>query len=268
MKSSSIILTVHNKAWLLPKSLKAIQTLTNWDDTEIIFVVDGCTDDSLKIIREWCRENVWDIETTVMISNNVFETKANNIGIKESIADYVIIIQDDQIPAEQDWNVRLLEPFMKWSDVFAVSAGCAHNWEYNIENKGSDINGWSDLLNHIHHANKSNTERDIFAVRDSCNRGPLAIKLSDMYELCCFDEMFSPQDSDDHDLMYRAKKELNKMCGFYHVCFVSEAAWGGTRNEDGSTKQWMLDANKKNAALLYERHKDVMHNHVIENRYI
>lgn len=270
---STIILTIHNKQDLLPLLLTKLYEETNWIETEIIFVVDGCTDNSLALVEDWCNHHFY-ILTEVIITPNLFETKANNVGLKRARGKYVIIIQDDMIVNEKDWNVRILEPFHKWDDVFAVSANCAHNWELNPNSQGIK-DGWSYLLNHIDHANKTNTPRNVFAIRDSVNRGPLAINRSALEKLNYFDEKFAPLDCDDHDLMYRMQHfmRLKKgnyaiplVCGFYSVEWYSKPEWGGTRDQDGKPKQWALDAQIKNIKLLYERHKDYIHIHKNENR--
>ena len=41
-------------------------------------------------------------------------------------------------------------------------------------------------------------------------------------ELNYFDEEFSPQDMDDHDLMFRMRKKLGKVCGCYWIGMRSE----------------------------------------------
>ena len=61
------------------------------------------------------------------------------------------------------------------------------------------------------------------------NRGPLMINLKDLKKLNYLDEIYSPQDMDDHDLMFRAHKELGKVCGLYSINFKSDNDWGGTR---------------------------------------
>ena len=45
---------------------------------------------------------------------------------------------------------------------------------------------------------------------------------SDLQKLNYLDEEFSPQDMDDHDLNYRAYKELGKVAGAYWIDFVSD----------------------------------------------
>lgn len=263
---STIILTVHNKAELLRNYvLPALAKFTNWVHTDLIVVLDGCTDESEAEVLSWVKKQGF-YRFKLIHTPDVFETKANNAGLREATGDYVIILQDDMVVNEKDWNVRLLEPFDKWDDVFAVTANCAHNWELNPNSQGIK-DGWSDLLNHIDHANKTNTPRNVFAIRDSVNRGPLAINRRELEFLNFFDEAFAPLDSDDHDLMYRMrKKEYGLVCGFYAVEWYSRPEWGGTRDSDGKQKQWALDAQIKNTRLLYDRHKDIMNIHQKENR--
>ncbi len=267
-KTSTIILTIHNKDFLLPKSLTAIKEYTYWNYTDIIFVIDGCTDESFSMVHGFCMVNP-QIKTTIIESPDVFETKANNIGCKASKADFVIIIQDDWIPAEYAWNNRILEPFRKWGDVFAVSGNCAHNWSVNPNSKGIDSEGWSDVLFHHDHANKTNTNRDTFYIRDCVNRGPLALNRTDLECMGYFDEdAIYLQDSDDHDLCFRMQKKLNKVVGFYAIDFISKSNWGGTRDNEGKMKQWALDCQIKNTQLVFDRHKDIMDRHKIESRNI
>ena len=79
----SIILTVHNKGWLIDKVIQGIKDNTV-GEYELIVVVDGCTDDSEKVVVD----NVKDIKNyTILFADNVFETKANNIGLREAIGD-------------------------------------------------------------------------------------------------------------------------------------------------------------------------------------
>lgn len=262
---STIILTVHNKAELLRDHvLPALAKFTNWVHSDLIVVLDGCTDDSEAEVLSWAKKQGF-YRFKLIHTPDVFETKANNAGLREATGDYVIILQDDMVVNEKDWNVRLLEPFT-WLDVFAVSANCAHNWELNPDSQGTK-DGWSDLLNHIDHANKNNIPRNVFAIRDSVNRGPLAIDRELLVKMKYFDEDFAPLDSDDHDLMYRMRKSWPwKVCGFYAVEWYSRPEWGGTRDSDGKQKQWALDAQIKNTQLLYDRHKDVMNTHQKESR--
>ena len=108
--------------------------------------------------------------------------------------------------------------------------------------------------------------RNVFAVRGTVNRGPLMINLEDLKELNYFDEAFSPQDMDEHDLMFRMRKKLGKVCGCYWIDFVSDPSWGGTR-KSGQTAPWLYKAQHKNCKIFYERNADVLEEYrIIENR--
>lgn len=267
---TSINVTIHNKAQLLPLFLSRLAANTV-GEVEYVFVLDGCTDDSEPIVRAFAGRHP---AVTILTAPNVFETKANNIAAKASKGDYIIIVQDDVIINEYGWNDRLIEPMIYFSDVFAVTGNTAHNWAINphsVDIQKNEIRNdrWCDILQHVHHANKAKGQaRNMFEVRDCVNRAPLAIDLADLEKMGYFDEAFSPQDMDDHDLCLRAKKQLGKVVGSYWIDWWSRPEWGGTRDEAGTTKPWLFEAHHKNTRLFYERHRNVIHNQTIESRKI
>lgn len=253
----SLILTIHNKEFLLEKVLQGIQENTV-GSYELNIILDGCSDKSEEIIFNY--KNKFD-KINIFYADNVFETKANNIGLKNSSGDYCTIIQDDMIIKEHGWNERMLDPF-KFNDVFAVTSRTAHNWEFNPNTKHLYLkknldNCWCDILNHVDHANSTNTPRNVFAIRSSVNRGPLMLKHEDIKALDYLDENFSPQDMDDHDLCYRAKTKLGKICGCYWIAYESKDSWGGTRI-NGSPAPWLLKANHKNSKLFLNKHRELI----------
>ena len=147
----SIILTVHNKDYLIKSVIEAIYQYTV-GDYELIVVLDGCTDNSAAVV-----ESVVNDKTTVIETPDVFETKANNAGLKFAEGDYAIIVQDDIIVREVAWNLRMMEPFEVFDDVFAVTANTAHNWVPNPHSvhlgMKEDLDScWCDILHHTDHA--------------------------------------------------------------------------------------------------------------------
>lgn len=256
----SLILTVHNKDFLLQSVLDGIKNNTSLP-YELIIVLDGCSDSSKAISEKFSdsRAKIKIIETP-----DVFETKANNSGLKLASSEFVCVIQDDMVIKEPGWDSRMLSPFFKFGDVFAVTANCAHNWEIN-PSPSSNNSGWSDLLFHCDHANRKTVSRDTFAVRQCVNRGPLLINHSDLIKMNYFDESFSPQDMDDHDLCFRMREKLGKSVGCYWIDYESDSFWGGTR-EAGQTKQWLLDSNRKNCKIVLDRHAESIKNKIIDDR--
>lgn len=265
----SINLTIHNKDFLIENVLNSIKNLTH-NEYEIIVVLDGCTDNSETIVNNFFEKNKT-IAHKILYAPNVFETKSNNLAAKNSSGEYIIIVQDDMIVNEKNWDQRLLKPFI-FDDIFAVTARTAHNWVINknsihINDKFDRDDCWSDVINHIEHANINNLGRDNFGIRSCVNRGPLAIKKNIFNAMGGFDEEFCPQDSDDHDLCYRTYKKMGMLCGCYPINYISQDEWGGTRS-GGQTKPWMLKANQKNSKILFNRHKEMMldSTRIIENR--
>jgi len=256
----SIILTIHNKDFLLEKVLNSLHKYSK-GNFEYVFILDGCIDKS-KIILENFLKILPKDKFQYCEVDNIFETKANNLGLKNSFSEYSVIVQDDMIIKEDNWLDQMNKPFETFNDVFAVTSRCAHDWKYNENSKdihrdNYDGENWSDILIHCNHAEYKNTSRNTFAVRSSANRGPLMINNSDLVTLNYLDEKYCPQDMDDHDLMYRAYTKLKKICGAYHIKVESKNEWGGTR-ENGKPKQWLLKAQQTNTKRFYNTYKDLI----------
>ena len=264
----SLILTVHNKDFILLKVLESIKKYTT-NNYELIVVLDGCSDASESILDNFIGENK-SLKIKKIYTPDVFETKANNAGLKEAVGDKVIIIQDDMIINEDDWNIRLQKPFDEFNDVFAVTASSTFNYRFNQSSKHIQLKPevdreigdcWSDIFTYESHINRSQgLSRNIFAVRNNVCRGPLMIDHADLVKLNYFDEIFEPQDQDDADLCYRAFKELGKVVGAYWIDYISDISWGGTRPDGNNPASWLLKAHHKNTRIVFDRHKDIIFN--------
>lgn len=271
----SINLTIHNKDFLIKDVLESIKRHTT-GNYEIIIVLDGCTDNSEKIVKNFFQTN-YNISHKILYANNVFETISNNIAAKNSSGDLICIIQDDMIINEMDWNSRLAKPIQSFSDIYAVSARTAYNYIYNTnsfhvnlpKNKDLEISDcWSDIVIAVDKAEKNNgMPRDIFAIRNSINRGPLLIK-NDIFESVGFlNEKFAPLDQDDADLNYRVFKKHGLRCGSYWIDYISDLSWGGTRPDGINPASWHLKAHHKNTRYLFEDHFDILTKYrYVENR--
>ena len=123
--TDSIILTVHNQEGLIPTVLKGIEDNTE-GDYELIVVVDGCSDRSEEVITDYLK-NSEITSNSVINTPDIYENKANNVGLRIAQGKYATIIQDDQVITEKGWNTRMHKPFESFDDVFAVTARTAHN---------------------------------------------------------------------------------------------------------------------------------------------
>jgi glycosyltransferase involved in cell wall biosynthesis len=277
MKDYSLNLTIHNKGFLVPSVLQAFKdrTVGNY---EIVVVLDGCSDNSEEEVVKFFKENK-DISHKIFYADNVFETKANNIAAKNSDGKYIIIVQDDMIVNEDGWNQRLATPVEKFDDIYAVTARTSYNYILNPNsthlamNKEDDLkidNCWSDIVLTLDHAEKEKgLPRDMLAIRNSVNRGPLLVR-HDIFESAGYlNEKFSPQDQDDADLNYRVFKKFGMHCGCYWTDFISDLKWGGTRPDGHNPASWLLKAHHKNTRHLFEDHEDILRNgRIIENRKV
>ena len=271
MKKHSILLTVHNKEKLIKKVLASIIKNTP-QPYELIIVFDGCEDRSELIAKKYLnKRSNKKIDSTFLYADDVFETKANNIGLKKCTGDLISIIQDDMVIAENEWNLNLAKPFKSFNDVFSVTAHTSHNVRF-VPPKEDEKPGeyfmlsWPDQIGYRTHDRKPS--RDIFHIRLTSNRGPLMVSHEYLEKLNYLDEIFSPQTCDDHDLNMRARLKYDLVTGFYPIDFISEHMWGTTRNDDGGQQEWNIKAEQKNMKIIYERYKEVIKNEIVESREI
>ena len=272
----SVIVTIHNGARRIPSGEILLEKVLDGiinntvGEYEVLCMLDGCTDDSDKVVDKYLdKANVRPI-----VLPDIFELRTNNAAFKESKGEYVIVVQDDQVISEHGWNQRMQKPFDAFDDVFAVTARCAHNWvintnSYYLNNPSAPIHGWCDIFEHVDHASDAHElSRDVFAVRSSCNRGPLMINLEDLERVGYLDEAFAPCDMDDHDLMYRAYIELGKVCGAYRIGMESNASWSGAR-VGGDLPMWAYESQHKNSRIFYQRYAHILDaRRVIDNRIL
>lgn len=270
----SIVLTVFNKDWLIEKVLDGIfQNTVNM--FELIIIIDGCTDNSEKVIQKYLdtHTNKYMTHYEMTYCDDIFETRANNIGCKMAHGEYIVIVQDDHVINEKNWLKRQSTPFRKFKDVFCVTSQTAHNYNINLSGKCQEGKHegnippltWCSLLSYDSVADKSNTSRDIFSVRDSANRGPLMFLHSRIRELGYFDEIYYEQTMDEHDLCYRAWIEHKWVSGIYWIDRISEPNWGSTRigNTDSPV---ILKVHHKNSEIIMKRYLQNGYEHHNEDR--
>jgi len=255
MKNTTItcVLTTHNKQDLIEFVCLGIINNISELTKELIIVFDGCVDNTEIIVKEVLKDTK--INVKYIYTDDVFELKANNEGLRNVTSDYVILIQDDMIIKEKDFDKRMLKPFLSFSDVFAVTSQTSHN------NKiiGSTVYT-ADEADRRH-----GYPRDKFAVREIANRGPLMYDYSDLVKLNFFDEYLTPNSYDDHDISYRAYKELGKVSGLYWIDYESKPEWGTGRQKNQDIHS---AAHQRNSKIIVDRHYDVIGKINNENRIL
>ena len=250
MNTISIILTVHNKEALLEKVCQGLLENASAAVVEWIFVLDGCTDQSEAILERVLEQKASSqMNVRKIITKNIWEVRANNVGLKQAVGNYCLLVQDDMVVTEKNFDLRLLRPLSVFEDCFAVTARTAHN---NFVNRRGLFKKALEFRNKI--GRENSPDRDTFGVRDVVNRGPLLLDHAKLAALNYLDEAFAPLDLDDHDLCLRGYRHHGWVCGSYITAYDSEPDWGTTRANPQSRKI-LSQAHKKNEQLLIQRHE-------------
>jgi len=150
----------------------------------------------------------------------LLETAANNVLMLSARAPFLILLQDDQLMTQPGWNVALTTPLTTWPDVFSVSARCAHPFDFMKQ--GGHLTGakcWSTLQVQP----KERELRCCFYVRDTGNRGPLAVRASYAHRIGYFDETrFFGGGDDDHEMNLRAYARHGWVSGHAPIDYTEE----------------------------------------------
>lgn len=246
-KTITCILTTHNKENMIESVCHGILNNLSELTEQIIVVFDGCVDKTETLTKEILKK--FNKKITYVYTDDVFELKANNAGLKEVLSNYVILIQDDMIIKEKNFDKRMLSPFNQYNDVFAVTSQTAHN--NRIVNNSIQTHNPADR--------RMGFSRELFGVREIANRGPLMYNYSDVVGLNYFDEHLCPNSYDDHDISYRAYEKLGKVSGLYWVDYDSEPSWGTGRQKNIDIHN---KAHLRNSKIIIERYGHLLNGEI------
>ena len=128
----SVIVPVYNVEEYLEECLESIREQT-YTDIEVILVNDGSTDSSRQICERYCEK---DNRFKLINQENQGQSVARNRGVKESIGEYIMFVDSDDVI-----NTNVLEvllPYMK-TDVDIVECRLTRKKEEFYLNKTSTI---------------------------------------------------------------------------------------------------------------------------------
>ena len=128
----SVIVPVYNVEEYLEECLESIRQQT-FTDIEVILVNDGSTDGSREICEQYCEK---DSRFKLINQENQGLSAARNCGVKESIGQYIMFVDSDDVI-----NTKVLEvliPYMK-TDVDIVECRMTRKKEEFYLNKPSKI---------------------------------------------------------------------------------------------------------------------------------
>jgi hypothetical protein len=168
---------------------------------------------------------------------------------------------------EKNWDRRLIQPFLHFNDIFAVTSRSALQMDRN----GHFFNIVEGPVGHNCFDKNNNTSRDIFYINQMVNRGPLLMDLEKVKILNYLDETLPGLlAADDHDLCVKAFLNYGWKCGSYWIQYNSPLEWGSTRTGVNSNLLGRhIDMNVKELAIRYINFFDSWdRNTFYEERYL
>ena len=124
----SVIVPVYNVEEYLEECLESIRRQT-YQDIEVILVNDGSTDGSQAICEHFCQT---DKRFRLINQKNQGQSVARNRGVKESLGEYIMFVDSDDIVKEN--IIEVLLSYMK-ADVDLVECNLTQNKEELQKNK-------------------------------------------------------------------------------------------------------------------------------------
>lgn len=138
MSGISIVVPVHNGEKYVAENIESILEQT-YSNIEIIYVCDGCTDDTVKILREYQADNrVRIIENKVKIG----AAQSRNLGFEICTGEWVIFLDSDDV-FEKD----MIECMLQVGTDEKVDVVCCFNDDLKVNSKQTSIiNNWKQKI--------------------------------------------------------------------------------------------------------------------------
>ena len=264
---NTIILTVHNKEKTIQKILYHLCKTVSDITIELIIILDGCTDGTLIQVKNFLNLNKFAIKIRLIMTDDIWETKANNVGLKKVRTKYATIVQDDMLMKHNKWDKKLIKNFINFR-LFAVSGRAAHNFSF-MDNKFKVVN----LFGREYPLTDNNILGKLvgkfvylfkpywiyryinfFDIRLVVNRGPLMLDMSKARELSFFDEIFAPFELDDIDLCCRAFKKFGLYSAANPIYYIE---LDGSKKNNPKSKIVSENCIEKNTKIILERHYEL-----------
>ena len=128
----SVIVPIYNVEEYLEECLESIRNQT-YTNIEVILVNDGSTDGSIEICDRFCQQ---DNRFKLLTQENQGLSAARNRGVKESIGEYIMFVDSDDVVKE---NIVEVLFFYMNSDVDIVECQITRCKDELVENKPTSI---------------------------------------------------------------------------------------------------------------------------------
>jgi glycosyltransferase involved in cell wall biosynthesis len=262
----ALIVPVHNQEKTILRNLRLLREHAALAH-EIVVIVDGCTDSTAAVVSAWAMEATKTPSQTVKVTivtipDDVFETLSDSIGISLSTAPFVIEVQADMSISHSAFDAVLVRILSDNSDVFAISGRGAHTLsqvtgygrapkraQRAVATLAARTSGWlshrfgwygPSLMEHrlsdsigrvgvLVELPVRSAKSSRLYLHETVMRGPLAFSRAHYDKLGGFDTESFFLGNDDHDLVFRAWRELGLSSAYFPIAFMAPLAEGTTR---------------------------------------
>lgn len=215
----SIVMSVHNKAHYMEFFVSLLKR--NMPGAEFILIDDGSSDGTGEILKR---------HADVFIrTEDIWEVKANNVGLRAATGDYIAIVQDDDLVLAENWLTQCAD-FMQANNIHILGGRSIGHFYFPFPKDGSidenpqklQVGAFELYLRRMHiwsfpdlniaRLNVSptpiplppNQQRSpVFSV-EGTYRSPYIISREAIDRIGYLDEIYAPLGYDDHDYCARA----------------------------------------------------------------
>ena len=264
-----IIVPTHNKEHLIEKVYNGIASNISKElDYKIIFIVDGCTDNTEKILNDYSNKHNLQDNTVLLHTPDLHEIRSLNTGLRyvenklnPSPDDLVFTVQDDCVIREPKFDLYFKKLFEKHSDLGRIT------WRLGLslytdgitlleKDYAESVFGHWSIESIYEHENGykryepppfKQVQHKQFYVTEAVIRSPTCVLWKRYKEVGFYSEELAPFGNDCHEMSIRMNKAGYRN-GILALKYDSDLFWGSTREKDNSEYN-------KNIGQIYERNR-------------
>ncbi len=250
------IITIHNKQDLIREVLLGvINTSTSTNNSNIYPVLDGCTDDTEKIINSIINEYP-DRNITKLYAPDVHEIKSLNIALRSIPQDDNVLnicLQDDVILFGNNLEEKVSALYEQFGFNNVGTLTFRHGATIVLDHKNKRV-AEKDITESVYGIGMTNQPipKDMVVEKMIGVRSPECISSHVIKNIGYLDEALAPYTWDNHDLSLRCLK-ANLRNFVFAIPFSSEVKWGGTRTNPHPEYSRIMERNQQ---ILYTKHKE------------
>lgn len=259
------IIPTFNKESMIGKVIEGIHNcVSKTMDYKIIFIIDGCTDNTENILKEYIRSEELQDKVVLLYADDVHEILSLNYGlayIRDNLNpephDLIFTVQDDVVLQENNIDIIFKNLFEAYPDLGYVSMRIGANIHsssgtvYESNRIESEFGHWKNGA-FLDYTKVSYNELHI---KEIVIRSPTCMLWKRYQEVGFYDENLAPCGYDCHDISIRLN-EAGYKNAVYVMKYSSEIEWGSMRsNPESKYNTKVGEIYERNRRYLATKHK-------------